>query len=162
MERIKLKDNKIILVDNDDFGWLSGFKWRCVKSSKTFYAQKYQSPDSTITMHRLIMSPPKGYVVDHINRNGLDNRRSNLRICTISQNKMNMLPRADNKSGYKGVDYVPRDGIWRATIKFKGQNKINLGSFRTPQEAALAYNEAAKRYFGEFAYFNILKTVGHD
>ena len=94
-------------------------------------------------------------VVDHINSDSLDNRRSNLRVCTVSQNNMNSAIGRNNKSGYKGVSWDKTNKKWRAGIKAKGKS-VSLGSFNSKKDAARAYNEAAKKAYGEFAKLNIL------
>lgn len=104
-------------------------------------------------VHRLIMNAKKGQVVDHINNNSLDNSRSNLRICTLSQNKFNSKKRADSSHKYKGVH--KKINRYRATIGCNGK-RIHLGSFECENEAARAYNEAAIKYHGEHARLNII------
>ncbi len=94
-------------------------------------------------MHRLIMDCPDGMDVDHINGDGLDNRRENLRIVTRSQNLRNRKTFKNSKSGFKGVIFNPVNGKWKAII--------NLGTFDTSEEAAKAYDEAIKKLFGPLA-----------
>jgi len=103
-------------------------------------------------MHKFLMQTPKGMHTDHINGNGLDNRRSNLRVCTPSQNKMNSKTYRTNKSGFKGVSFYKRDRNWSAqiTMNFK---KVHLGYFSTPGLAHVAYCNAALKLHGEFANF---------
>lgn len=110
-----------------------------------------------VLLHRLILNAPEKMVVDHINGNGLDNRKANLRLCTQQQNTFNSKSTVNNKHGYKGIRFdkrQPRKG-WIAQITFNRKN-IYLGSHYTKEEAALTYNEAAKKYFGEFANLNIV------
>jgi hypothetical protein len=102
-------------------------------------------------MHRLLLNPPEGVEVDHINGNTLDNRRANLRICTHAENSRNRRGRSNSKSGVKGV--TPYPGGWRATINVNGKN-VHLGCFTNIDDAAEAYDEAATRYYGEFARTN--------
>lgn len=105
-------------------------------------------------MHRLIMRAKKGQILDHINGDRFDNRKENLRFCTNSQNLANRSKTSLNKSGYKGVTFIPgRLRPWRAVITYKGKY-TNLGYFETKEQAALAYNKAAVKYFGEFARYN--------
>lgn len=114
-------------------------KWK-VKQNKTVY------------MHREIMGTPKGMDTDHIDRNGLDNRKCNLRICTRSQNNHNRQPRTDCDSRYKGV--AKQRKRWMAHIQYNGRS-IFLGEYDTEIEAAKAYDKKAKEFFGEFARPNI-------
>jgi hypothetical protein len=101
-------------------------------------------------MHRLIMNAPIGYDVDHINHNGLDNRRCNLRVCTRTQNQANSKPRKKS-SKYKGVSWSNSENKWRAFIRINGKGKT-IGRFDSELDAAEAYNNEAKKCFGEFAY----------
>lgn len=103
--------------------------------------------------HRLVMNPPLGHVVDHINGDVTDNRRENLRVCTQSQNSMNRGNRSDNTTGYKGVYYKKRDGKFVAQIKNDGI-KQHIGRFDTAEDANKAYCEAELKYFGEYARKN--------
>lgn len=108
-----------------------------------------------VLLHRFILNAPERKVVDHINGNRLDNRKSNLRLCTQQQNTFNARSTTGNKHGYKGIRFdkrQPRKG-WIAQITFNRKN-IYLGSHYTKEEAALAYNEAARNYFGNFAKLN--------
>jgi hypothetical protein len=101
------------------------------------------------------MDAPDGVQVDHINRNTLDNRRSNLRLCTASQNRYNQKPRKDSVTGFKGVSFHPDKKVkqWQAKIIVEGR-KISLKYHATAEEAALAYNRAAVIHHGEFARLN--------
>ena len=101
-------------------------------------------------MHREILNTPEGLDTDHINGDGLDNRRENIRVSTKSQNQANRRNlQSNNTSGFKGVDF--HRGKWRAQIKVDGR-KIDLGSFDTPDEASGAYLRSAHHHFGKFAY----------
>lgn len=107
-------------------------------------------------MHRLLMTSPTGTMVDHINGNGLDNRKENLRVVTNSQNLMNRGKNKNNTSGYKGVLWDKVRNKWIALIGFNNKN-IYLGRFFTKNEAAFAYNAKAEELFGEFAQINIIE-----
>ena len=107
-------------------------------------------------MHRFIMKPKSNEYVDHINGDKLDNRKENLRICTKKENQRNQKVRKDNTSGYKGVALMAGK-YWRAYITSGGSRQKHLGNFKTKEEAARAYDEKAKEYFGEFARLNFPK-----
>lgn len=132
MKEIQLTQNKITIVDDDIYDWVSLYKWYARKSLHTFYAQRKFEIDGkwrNIMLHRFIMNPENGMSVDHINRNGLDNRRKNLRIVTHSENHFNEKLRVDNTSGHKGV-INPKKGKWDAYIAGR-----YLGRFNTIEEA---------------------------
>jgi hypothetical protein len=104
----------------------------------------------TVKMHRIILVPPARFQIDHIDHNGLNNQKSNLRICTHGQNQMNKY--YPSATGLKGV-YKDRAGRFRVTIESNGR-KFHIGMYNTSEEAALAYNEAARKYHKEFAWLN--------
>lgn len=150
MKTIPLTQNKFSQVDDEDFDELSKYKWHYLEG----YALRNEYNNGNrkyVRMHREIICAPDELEVDHKDGNGLNNQRSNLRICTSSQNKMNRAPHKDNSSGFKGVWKERRR--WYSQIYFEGQY-IFIGSFLTPEEAARAYDEAAKKYHGEFAKLN--------
>ena|SRR3990167_1332048 len=147
MKTIPLTQNKHAIVDDEDFGWLINYSW-CYSGNG--YSQGTVS-GKRISMHRLIMGAPKGKVIDHINYDTLDNRRSNLRICTYSQNIVNSRPRS--ASGYKGVDFFKKLKKWRAKLKVDGATK-HIGYFNSKEEAAKAYNEFAEKHYKDYAYLN--------
>lgn len=156
MKKIQLANNKgVVLVDDSDFEELSKNKW-CIHQGKyTAYAKTTVYRDGkkkTIRMHRLIMNAPKGMDVDHRDGNGLYNFRSNLRICTHSQNMMNQR-RYAGTSKYKGVSWEKRWGKWEAKIRENGKDHY-LGSSSSEIECAKMYDSAALKYFGEFARTN--------
>jgi hypothetical protein len=142
-------------IDDADLPLVSQFKWRRLgrpsKYQSRYYAICSNYGMSRLLMHRLIMGAPKGMVVDHINRDGLDNRRANLRVCTQSQNRANSVKPPLCSSSFKGVKRW-RDG-WTAQITVSGKKK-HLGVFDAEVVAAQAYDNAAIQYFGEFARLN--------
>jgi hypothetical protein len=152
MKKIKLTKNKETLVDDEDFERLSKYKWHAHKERYTFYARR-RSKHGRFFMHREIMKCPENLEIDHIDGDGLNNQKKNLRICTQSQNFANRNKLRNNTSGYKGVSWYKPGKKWRTQIKVNCHVK-HLGYFSTPEDAAQAYNIAAERYHGEFAKLN--------
>lgn len=154
---ILLTQGKFAIVDAEDYKQLSRYKWQAERGQSTFYAKR-KSNYKSIKMHRAFLQPPEHLVCDHQNHNGLDNRRSNLRVCTQAQNQRNRRPRRDSTSKYKGVSWSIRARKWRAGIKANGHS-TSLGSFDDEMEAALAYDRNAVELFGEFAYLNFPELI---
>lgn len=165
MKEILLHNSDLFaIVDDDDFERVSKYKWYLRSIGRNNYAVCTATiwPDNA--MHRFITNCPWDYVsvVDHKNGNGLDNRRSNLRICTQSQNAANSR-RHPNKTGYVGVFFDKRksvqDGkVWFARLSHLG-TIFRVGNFHTKEEAALAYNKKALEIWGEYARLNIVPNV---
>ncbi len=150
---IPLTQGKFAIVDDDDYEHLNKYKWCALKThNNKFYAVRRKN-NKTIIMHRQIMNVPEGLVVDHIDGNGLNNRKNNLRICTQAQNIHNSRPRRNRSSKYKGVFWDKVNKKWSTNIR-KGDKRIYLGGFDDEIEAALAYDRKAAELFGEFAYLN--------
>lgn len=105
----------------------------------------------SISLHKYLMSPPKGMEVDHINHNHNDCRRSNMRVCEHKNNAKNQPVQISNTSGYKGVDFHKSVKRWRARIRVNNR-RIDLGYFRSPEEAYEAYKKASTIYHGEYAF----------
>ena len=154
MKRIPLAQNKFSLVDDDDFERLSRHKWKFNHgyAARSVFVKGSKPHRWTIElMHRVVMNVPKGVLIDHINLDSLDNRKENLRFCDKSENAKNVGKRKDNLSGFKGVCKGPYG--WRAYIFIDGKQK-SLGTFNNSVQAARAYDKAAKRLFGSFAFLN--------
>lgn len=154
MKKIKLTQEKYAMVDDDDYEFLSQFNWYAFKNHGTYRAVRCASGlKRTVYMSRDLMKPLSGMVVDHINGDTLDNRKCNLRVCTSAENIRNRKLHKNSISGYKGVRKQGKN--WRATIR-ANDKRIFLGVFNTKEEAAAAYNEASKKYHGEFARINTI------
>lgn len=151
VKRIRLSGGLRLVLDAKDFEQLPARKWYPLRHKD---GRVYAISQDGLLMHRLILGCTADECADHINGNGLDNRRSNLRIATASQNSQNAKMHADNQVGYKGVFWAVRDGRWRAVIWIKGHGKLHIGAFDSKIEAARAYDEAAKKHFGQFAKLN--------
>ena len=159
MKKIQLTHDVFAKVDEDDYARLSSFKWIINKSPLKYPGDGYAvrctfgRKGKKIFMHREIISAPLGMEVDHINGDGLDNRRSNLRVATRAENGRNRKPQTGTSSVYKGVSWDKQAQQWRAYVK--GDRKlIHIGLFHDEVEAAEAYDEAARRLFGEDAKTN--------
>lgn len=168
-KEIRLSQDKVAIVDDDDFEWLNQWKWCALKSGRTFYASRgVWDPETrkvkAISMHRLVMGNPRysrtgpTISVDHINGNGLDNRKENLRLVDRIQQAINRPTRVDNKTGQKGVYRLKlrnKDGKvfyekWRAQIKWDGR-RISLGVYDRIEDAIMAYKKAEKEYYGKYS-----------
>jgi hypothetical protein len=156
MKTISLTQGQVTLVDDSDYVRLSKYKWYATKANGTFYAIRHShgphKTRKTICMSRVVMNAPKNTDVDHRNLNTLDNRKSNLRICTRSENTRNRFKPINNKSGFKGV--VKYKNRWQVTIVVNNRT-IYLGRFKNKILAAKAYDKAAIKYFRKFARLNI-------
>lgn len=157
MKTILLTQNKIALVDDEDYERLNQFKWYAKREGNTLYAVRGskrldgKGKQKLIRMHRVIMNASKGNQVDHRFGNGLDNRKENLRMCTNQQNAHNRKqPQKNNKLGIKGVCWDEKLKKFKAGIKFNGKS-IHLGYFNVLGDADSAYRIAEEKYFGEFA-----------
>ena len=153
---ILANSTEIALVDDEDFQKVDSFNWYI---NNTGYAMTGCCRDKTEkTMHYLIVQQLQSRIIDHINGNKLDNRKLNLRYCNYSQNNCNRPKQKNNKSGYKGVYFDKSTEKWIAQIKDnpKLAHSKTLGRYNTAEKAAEAYNRAALKYHGEFAFQNII------
>jgi len=154
--RIYLGEGEWTIVEPKDYYWLVNLKWSVGGKDGKFYALRGIKTGpreiKLISMHREIMKAPAGVLVDHQNGDALDNRRENLRLATPSQNSYNRqkTKTKSSSSKYRGVTYFARTGKWVARIKYQGKCRW-LGYFDKEEEAGRAYDEAAKKHYGEFA-----------
>lgn len=153
---VRLSSGDVALIDDHDAPLVSRYKWSPRRLGRTVYAQAntyVSGARTTVTMHRLIVAPEADQLIDHRNGDGLDNRRSNLRLCDKRGNNRNVGLRADNTSGYKGVHFYALRNRYSAYIYTHGR-RVSLGNFYRAEEAAHAYNIAAQIMHGEYARLN--------
>jgi hypothetical protein len=156
---IPLTQGKFALIDEGDYDLVSQYRWQVKRTpSGKLYAQtslprRHPSGLRTLPLHRLILSAPVGIDVDHENGDGLDNRRSNIRLATRSQNAINRDKPPGGTSRFKGVRLIAKSGRWRASICKQGR-QIHIGNFRCEVEAAKRYDEVARQLYGPFARVN--------
>lgn len=160
MKRIPLSNGMFALVDDDVFAEVSKFSWH-YKASRLGGGYAFRNTPrvggrhTTAKLHHLVLPLTGKLMVDHINGDGLDNRRNNLRLVNASQNQANRQKSPGKTSQYKGVSWDKNRACWYAHIK-TGQRMKNLGRFASEEAAALAYNDAAIKAFGEFARLNVI------
>lgn len=169
MKTIPLSRGLFAQVDDDDYGALAAYRWTAVpmqnKSRAAFYASRRGRPGEPITvyMHRQVMAAKSGQMVDHADRDGLNNQRANLRFCTATQNLANNV--RTNASGFRGVSLDKSRALhrkpWCAFIQRDGKSCL-VGRFETPEEAARAYDRAAANQFGAFAMLNFPLASNDD
>lgn len=156
MKVIPLTRGKIATVDDADYEALICHKWMAHTDGRNWYACRTKHK---IKMHRVLMNAPATFQVDHINGDGLDNRRHNLRLVTNKQNCWNQRKKG-GMSKYKGVCWYKDHGKWAASIT-QHSKRIFLGYFETEEAAGRAYDQAAHKLFGQFARpnFSFLTTA---
>lgn len=156
MKQILLTQGFVALVDDEDYEVLAALSWTPAHRGSGVYAVHYKrrkgEPRTCTLMHRLILDAPPGLQVDHANGNTLDNRRSNIRLATRSQNQANSR-RTRGASRFKGVNWFSPKGCWVAKIGLN-QCSRHLGYFADEEAAARAYDDAAREVFGPFAALN--------
>ena len=146
---IPLCDGGYVYVSATDYEWLSRYHWRLYNG----YAGRHDKEKKVVLMHREIMQPPEGKVVDHIDGNKVNNCRFNLRVCTRQENMLNKRKSSNSYSRFKCVICDKRSGKWYARCRYKGEPRM-LGWFDDEAEAARAYDRAAVEWFGEYARLN--------
>lgn len=164
--KIPLTQGKYAMVDPERYEELAKYKWFAARSERGFYAVRMVKAEGgrvrqkNVRMHRVILKPPKGKFIDHINHNGLDNRRVNLRVCTTQQNTWNKRKQRGNYSSkYKGVSWLKSEGKWQVRIVCNGK-RIFIGYFDDEKTAARAYDAKARELFGDYAALNF-RAVGN-
>ena len=144
MKTIKLTQNKFAIVDDDDYDEISRYKWTFIKDNKSGHAYRKINGKSTY-MHRVILNAKPKQIVDHINLNGLDNRKENLRFVTARGNAINKGLQINNTSGYSGIHWDKQTNRWMVRIKLYGKSK-NLGRFVELPTAIKARKEGKIKY----------------
>lgn len=154
MKEIKLTGGQIAIVNDEDFKELNTRRWYLSNKGYPTRKDNRSGISHSIAMHRVILCAKAGECVDHVNHNRLDNRKSNLRICTQSQNQMNKT-KLKGTSKHKGVYWNKTEKKWYARIKFNWR-QYHLGTFTNEDDAGLAYNKKAMELHGEFTVLNKL------
>lgn len=155
MISLPLSQGYVAIIDDED-AHLARFKWHAAVRAHTVYAARNVrrgGVGSLVLLHREVLNAAKGVQVDHMNRDGLDCRRENLRVATASQNQANSAHRRHASAPYKGVRWKKDHKKWEARIRFGGRD-LHIGYFATAKEAACAYNAEAVKRFGQFARIN--------
>jgi HNH endonuclease/AP2 domain len=139
------------IIDAADAAFVGQWNWFALPKTNTVYAARWgrEGEPRTVRLHRVLLDPPQDLGIDHVNRNGLDNRRGNLRLATRSENMWNSAIQVNNTSGFKGVSWVKRDKKWAASIRVFGKTNY-LGYFETAEQAHEAYARASAEMHGEF------------
>jgi hypothetical protein len=163
--RFYLGEGKWAFLDVKDYYRLRIFKWVVYGTGKNLYAVRLRvtgpNKTKTVYMHREIMNHPSGLLVDHRNRDGLDNRRSNLRLATHAQNAYNCSKRKNASSQFLGMYFNKERSTWDSQLMHNGK-RIWVGRFKTEIEAARAYDRAAIKFHGEFARLNFPREDYND
>ena len=158
MKQIPLSQGKFALIDDEDYERVNQYKW-CINSNG-YAVTSYRDSNGkwkAMKMHRFILNLNKGdSLVDHRDTIRINNQKYNLRIASFVENLRNQKINKNNKSGFKGVRLHKPSSLYIAQIGIK-EKKKHIGYFKCPVEAAKAYNEAAIKYFGEFAQLNEIK-----
>ena len=153
---IMLRNGGFTVVDESQFARLNSVTWRRNRGGYADRVIKVDGKRKTLQIHRLANNTPEGLCTDHINGHKLDNSGRNLRSCTHSQNNHHRMRKKQTHSDEKYFGVTKNWNKWESGIRINGKN-IYLGLFETPEQAAMAYNDAATKYFGEFAHHNIIQ-----
>lgn len=159
MELVILSKGFKTIIDKEDYKFVNSFKWYACQKDNRYYASRTvrygnrkDNKKHHLFLHRILLNAPEGIFVDHINGNSLDNRKNNLRLCSNKENSRNR----KIKNKYKGIKKNLNCKTWSARITVD-QIELYLGCFKNDIDAAMAYNEAAIKYFGKFAKLNDVK-----
>lgn len=161
MKEIKLTQGQVAIINDEDFDLIQNYSWiaQYVKHRNVYYAVTalpvVNGKQPAISMHRLIMGAPKGVLVDHKNRNTLDNRKENLRLCNTFESARNKGVSKRNSTGLKGVSFCPSRNKYQALIGYNNK-LIFLGRFDTAEQASMAYETKAQELHGEFYHKNFV------
>lgn len=153
---IPLTQGKVAIIDAVDWDLVKDFKWHTQKNHLCSYAIaniKRNGKRTTIGMHQILMGTYSKMHVDHINNDGLDNRRNNLRVCTVSQNRANSKTHLNNTSGYRGVSFKKNTNRWKSQIRIN-KKLYDLGEFDLKEDAARVYDIISREWYGEYATLN--------
>lgn len=158
---IELTKGKVAIVDDEDYYWVSQWNWFATEISGIWYARRSKKKgvlrnceSFEVYLHRVVTrTTNKKLVVDHLDTNGLNNQKSNLRVCTLAENNNHTSSHKDSTSKYLGVSYDSTRHKWKVSLRYQGKTILNK-RFDTEIEAARAYNIAAKKYIGNNINFN--------
>ncbi len=140
MKLIGLNKGLSAIVDDEDFGFLSQWKWHVSSGGYAVRTLNNKGKFDKVFMHRILNRTQEGFDTDHVNREKLDNRKVNLRATTHSQNMLNMSLKINNKSGFRGVCWDKETQSWRAQLGFQNR-RIRIGRFKTAEEASSAFKK---------------------
>lgn len=160
-KEIELTKGYVAIVDDDDYDRLSKYKWSALENNKTVYAvhrfkNELSGKYKMVGMHRFIIGISENYRIDHIDRNGLNNCKNNLRKCSDADNQHNKTIYKNNTTGYRGISFFPKANKNKPFTAHICLNRklVHIGYFKTDIEAAKAYDKKAIELFGEFASLN--------
>lgn len=157
-KEIPTNNGPVAIVDDEDYERIAKFRWTATKKH-ALRCRRVNGKVINYLMHREILNPPADMEIDHINGNGFDNRKANLRLCTSRQNTYNRGKHKRNTTGYKGVSMIKKSGRFLASAGVtdpvtKKRTTVRFGYFDTAIEAAKAYDKGIRELHGEFAYVN--------